>query len=646
MTRLWMRFALIACATTAFDLYAQAPGDAIALQGIRGNTLVAGKSTAFRLFTTAATFSAANRVDVVIVRPNGSQFSQSWLKPNFASIATSRAGSSIVVLVKGADLPWVGGYRVAATITGAGGAQLASYSVDPMQLLPTKDVIVAIDRVNANDTNPGTTAEIQAARDAMARLAAIWPIRDGVDSLDGDRSAGLRFSIDNHPQGYGCNGNPKVSDCQLCPFLAKWENRAGAVDNINLGVGYRFTDRGEQFGGIAPNFCPNQSIGWASVVMSGPLAPGIGQEAGHVFQLEPTNDPHFDPSVQAMHSKDDLIDPAAVDLGFDVQLNRPFPSSVHDVMHQAVCGCPNDETSYNAWDWEFLRAHFATTFTSTGPSAPSHFLTQLSPGVAGAGHAAYFFATRTDERVYFNRAVLGQGGSGWSEVDGNGRTNAAPSAAAIGTHLYVAIKGLDGQILLNQADDGKSFGQWFPLNFQSDLAPAVATVSNRVFVFGVSRDHRVFATQAVLGSAFSPWVELQGQGQSITAPSAASVGTHLFVGITGIGGLVQLNQAELGHAWSGWQSLKFNSIVAPALTSVGNSIFVFARAASGSIQLDQAPLGKAFSGWFEVQGGGRTASAPAAASIGNHIFVVIRDPSDNVSTNQTDFGKAFGSWVQ
>jgi hypothetical protein len=42
---------------------------------------------------------------------------------------------------------------------------------------------------------------------------------------------------------------------------------------------------------------------WASVVMTEPLAAGFGQETGHVFGLEPAEDPHFDPTVQAMHSR-------------------------------------------------------------------------------------------------------------------------------------------------------------------------------------------------------------------------------------------------------------------------------------------------------------------------------------------------------
>ncbi len=624
---------------------AQSAGDAIAVQGLQGNTLVAGKSTAFRFFTTAALFASVSRIDVSIQRPDGSALAKSWTKPEFTSIGSSRAGPSVVVLVRGADLPWIGSYHLSATALAASGARLATFVIEQFQLLPTKDIIVAIDRVHADAVNPGSAAELQAARDAMARLGAIWPIRDGVSTIDGDRTAGLRFEIQNKPQPYGCDGNPKHSDCQVCPFFASRQHRTGGVDNINLAIGYRFTDPREDFGGIAPNFCSGQSVGWASIVMSGPLAPGFAQETGHVFGLEPKNDPHFDPTLQAGHSKDDLIDAAATDLGFDIQVNRAFPAQVHDVMHQAVCGCPNDQTSYNTWDWEFLRAHFAA-FSSTGPNAPSRFMTDAAPGIAGVGNTMYLFGKRADGRVFYNTAVMGQGGRGWAEVDGGIKTSAAPSAAAIGAHVFVAVRGLDGEVMLNQADEGRHFGQWVPLRFQTDVAPAVATVRNRVVVFAVSRDKRIFATQAVMGQPFSPWFELQGHGQTNLAPSAAAVGTHLFVGITGLNGLVQLNQAELGSAYSGWQSLNFTSDAAPGLASVGGSVLVFAKALNGTLQLDQAPLGRAFSGWFEVQGRGQTNVAPAAAAIGNHIFVTIRGGDGFMQTNQTDFGKAFGSWRQ
>ena len=88
--------------------------------------------------------------------------------------------------------------------------------------------------------------------------------------------------------------------------------------------------------------------------------------------------------------------------------------------------------------------------------------TNVAPAVAGVGNSVYFFATSVDGRIMFNRAVVGQGGDGWKEVAGNGRTNSAPAAAGLGDHVFVAIKNASGGISINQADLGHSFGQWFP----------------------------------------------------------------------------------------------------------------------------------------------------------------------------------------
>jgi len=78
------------------------------------------------------------------------------------------------------------------------------------------------------------------------------------------------------------------------------------------------------------------------------------------------------------------------------------------------------------------------------------------------GDNVYVFAKSLDGRIFYNRAQLGQGFLGWAEVDGGGRTDAAPAAGAVGTHVFVAIKGLDGSVYVNQADLGQPFGQWIP----------------------------------------------------------------------------------------------------------------------------------------------------------------------------------------
>lgn len=73
------------------------------------------------------------------------------------------------------------------------------------------------------------------------------------------------------------------------------------------------------------------------------------------------------------------------------------------------------------------------------------------------------FAKSTDGRVFYTSWIAGGGGNGWKEVDGNGHISSAPAAAAVGEHIFLAARALDGSVILNQADAGHPFGEWFPV---------------------------------------------------------------------------------------------------------------------------------------------------------------------------------------
>jgi hypothetical protein len=52
---------------------------------------------------------------------------------------------------------------------------------------------------------------------------------------------------------------------------------------------------------------------------------------------------------------------------------------------------------------------------------------------------------------------------GFTELTGGGRTDAAPAAALVGpqhNYLFVVIKGLDGNLYVNQGELGKPFTGW------------------------------------------------------------------------------------------------------------------------------------------------------------------------------------------
>jgi hypothetical protein len=55
----------------------------------------------------------------------------------------------------------------------------------------------------------------------------------------------------------------------------------------------------------------------------------------------------------------------------------------------------------------------------------------------------------------------GQALGAWKQVEGNGITDAAPAAAALGGRIYVFAKGInDKRIYLNSAVAGQPFDGW------------------------------------------------------------------------------------------------------------------------------------------------------------------------------------------
>ena len=91
--------------------------------------------------------------------------------------------------------------------------------------------------------------------------------------------------------------------------------------------------------------------------------------------------------------------------------------------------------------------------------------TDVAPGAAASGGISAAVATSPDGRIFYDWWQLGQGGVGWRELDGDGRPDAAPAAALVGPDhdsLFVLVKGLDGNIYLNQGQLGSPFAGWQP----------------------------------------------------------------------------------------------------------------------------------------------------------------------------------------
>lgn len=355
-----------------------ANGTATLTQGLQQYTLVAGKTTALRMFADASTLANAHLIEATVVRPGGSQVIASWTQGEFVAIPQSSLGPSIVVRLAGSLLRWIGIYTLDARIADGNGVEIASYQILGANFLPTKDLRVMVSRLwSGTPTKPG---EDEAAHAAMQRMSALFPVRDGMSRLNGDRNAGLRYNLDDNPMG------PPNQDGHLCPLFASYLNRPPTEDSIDVGITFRFPNPGEGSGGNAGHHCPNQSLLFSVIVWGAPLANVFCQETAHGFGLEPAQDPHLDP-IHGPHSKDVTIDAQDAELGFDIQYNQAWPQPTYDVMYWEGPDPehPDPSISLNSWDWEYLRQQIAA-LPSTGPGAETiHLdtLTQFGIGIVG-----------------------------------------------------------------------------------------------------------------------------------------------------------------------------------------------------------------------------------------------------------------------
>ena len=93
-------------------------------------------------------------------------------------------------------------------------------------------------------------------------------------------------------------------------------------------------------------------------------------------------------------------------------------------------------------------------------------LTNVAPATVVAGNFMFTFVTSLDGRVFYTKAQLFQGGTGWLEVPGNARTDTAPAASGApkgdgGGHVFVIVKDLNGNLITNQADVNGDFNNFW-----------------------------------------------------------------------------------------------------------------------------------------------------------------------------------------
>jgi len=535
------------------------------VQGLKSNTLVAGKTSALRI-NKAAGFSMddINGITALIARPDGSVINMNWAANQLVKVDAGTSTEGIVVLIPGNKIPDIGFYYIMARLISNAGAVLGTCTIDAARLLPTKDLRMMVNRIWSNTGPAAKPGEVEAAIEAMKRLAAIYPIRDGISTLNGNTSAGLRYNFDNDVEG------PPSQDANLGPAWDAFQNPPAGKDTLDVAIAYRFPDAGEGSGAIThakyKGWLPNSGIVW-----QGPVAQVFSHETGHNHGLESPQSPHFDPTGQAAHSKDLTIEESDAQLGFDIEFNQPFPKPLFDVMFPTgpAPGYNPPQVSMNGWDWEFLRTQIMKS-NSTGPHEPfiswqslgGHNL-QSGPSAIRNRHGALeVFVLGADKRLYhIAESIPGGAWTAWNGLDGHDLKGPVTTILNGDGQIQVFVAGSDGKIYSRtQQLEKNSWAAWTTAGGTNIKGYAIARNKNSTLdIIAVFADGILYhSSQLPQNAGWSAWTSLEGH--DLAGPVSLAMNQQGRLVALAVGGNSAVyyrlqNSSENKDGWGAWARL-------------------------------------------------------------------------------------------
>jgi hypothetical protein len=534
------------------------------LQGLRSNTLVAGKTTALRIVAAPWPASGVNGIQLSINRPDGSMISLSYAPAQWVIENAGTVSESLTMLIPGKKLPDVGAYYFRAILITAIGSVGATCVLDGVQFLPTKDLRMMVSRIWSGTGPQAKTGEVEAAQDAMMRLSFLYPVRDGISTLDGDMKAGLRYNFDNNPQG------PPAQDGNLGPSWDVFKNPAAGKDSVDAAIAYRYPDASEGAGASTQPIY-NGWLPWSLIVWQGPLHQVFSHETGHNHGLEPKTSPHFDPTGQAAHSKELTIDGSDTTNSFDIELNHSFPSTTYDIMFPSgpSPGYNADQVSLNSWDWEFVRQQLMKR-TSTGPHEPfinwqalgGHDLNGYPTAIRNRDGRLEIFVIGGDNAVYHIwETSPGGAWHPWSSLGGHDLGGSIIATSAIDGRLQIFVRGGDGKIYSRaQSAPNGNWNAWITIGGTNVKGFAVArNADGRLEIVAIFDDGQLYdCWQASPLGNWSGWASLGGHDLKGPVALAANADGRLEAFVIGSDGFVyhrwQTSPNGL-NGWAGWANL-------------------------------------------------------------------------------------------
>jgi parallel beta-helix repeat protein len=238
--------------------------------------------------------------------------------------------------------------------------------------------------------------------------------------------------------------------------------------------------------------------------------------------------------------------------------------------------------------------------------------TYESPAITVCQGKLYFTVTGIDgHSIWYSRVDLNtEAFSGWTLLDG--ACNSAPRLASNGTHVFLAVRGLDNCVYWRTYDaSADSWGSWTGIPGATGDRPAAAVLGNNLHlaVTGIDGTSVWHGHVSLADGSFSGWTNLPGAAGSAPALASATVGT-LYLSVRGLGGEVYVNERS-GGVWQGWNALPTGLTgKAPAVAVTGNTLhFVVSGVDGASIWHSTIDLNTHIhSGWTLLVG--ITPSAP------------------------------------
>lgn len=316
-------------------------------QGIPDYEAVAGKDTLVRVFVGAANSTIPARLDFASLKVTGPDQIEFTIEGQMSTGEFRNVNKSysetdnINFYIPGSLLSRVGAYKFRANLF-QDGRSVLTRSLGQKTFNATKDLRLLI----VVDTWPMPVDAWNTFSRTLMYVSRNFPIRNGIGPLDGDRSLGLRFTIDPVPFDPDFPAWAPVRK-KLTDFNKK-QTASGKQDRADKIMTVRTQQPGEQpLGGSAE---PSGNVSGVTLNLYPPgdsyFASVVCQEIGHNFGLQ--------------HSENATIDTVSA---FDL-LNRKAISSPRSIMFNPVVN--SDYTFFLPEDWKTIRKGLQR-LDSTGP---------------------------------------------------------------------------------------------------------------------------------------------------------------------------------------------------------------------------------------------------------------------------------------